>query len=283
MRGVETVQGRIFVMADLHLSFSSDKPMDVFGERWRDHAERIAENWRSCVSDRDIVVVPGDLSWAMKQQDAIPDLAFIDALPGRKILMKGNHEFWWTSAEKLRQIKETNHFSSLYFLQNNAFYIADADVIVCGSRGWKCPDSEGEFDTNDTKVYRREQMRIARSIACGRELRDRYMSGSVGEMAGVLSPSEDTEMKMTPRPREEEKILLFLHYPPFNNHREPSAFTDLIEKEGITDCYFGHLHGMGAARKNADGGLLPVYRQKDVKYYLTASDFLNFCPALIGP
>lgn len=278
-----TLQGRIFVIADLHLSFASEKPMDIFGGKWRDHADRIAENWRACVTDRDIVVVPGDLSWAMKQQDAIPDLAYIDSLPGRKILMKGNHEFWWTSAEKLRQIKETNHFSSLFFLQNNAFYVADADVIICGSRGWKCPGEEGDFDKNDTKIYLREQMRISRSIAFGKALRSRYMAAPSDDMAGVFFLSENADSAADLQDRAEAELLLFLHYPPFNNHREPSGFTELIENERISACYFGHLHGMGTARKNAEGNLLPVYRRNDVKYYLTSSDFLDFCPVPVWP
>lgn len=283
-------------MADLHLSFASEKPMDVFGERWRNHAERIAENWRACVSERDLVVVPGDLSWAMRLAEALPDLAFLDSLPGRKILMKGNHEFWWVSAEKLRRMKEEYGFSTLFFLQGNAFYLADEDLLLCGTRGWKCPGQEETFDAGDEKIYRREQLRLARSVAFGRALRERFLAPEPDAPAepeavpGVffLSGEGTPEERAAARERAaggngngSGRILLFLHYPPFNNRREPSGFTERIEQEGISSCFFGHLHGMGNARRGEDGALLPFYRQKQVSYYLTSSDFLGFCPAEI--
>lgn len=282
--------GNLFVIADLHLSFASGKPMDIFGSAWANHVVRLEENWRRTVDEDDIVIVPGDLSWALKTYEAVPDLAYIDSLPGKKILMKGNHELWWSSAGKLRRMKEENNFSTLFFLYNNAFYIGGADIIICGTRGWKCPGCESGFNTSDMKVYKREQLRLGLSLDYGKKLRSLYLEAIAGR--GEI-PSEDIGVFVLPdaseynEPLQEgctvrPRILSFFHYPPFNNRRESSAFTSLLEKEGIKECFFGHLHGIGSAQRCDDGTVLPVYRNGGIKYYLTAADFLELLPARIG-
>ena len=133
----------IYAIADLHLSFSTEKPMDVYGGEWINHTAKVKANWEGMISESDTVIIPGDSSWALRMSEAITDLGWISGLPGRKVFIKGNHDLWWSSAGKLNAL-----FENMFFLQN-AFYEAEGWAI-CGSRGWVCPGDD-EFTERDEK------------------------------------------------------------------------------------------------------------------------------------
>lgn len=195
---------KIFALGDTHLSFSSGKPMDIF-TGWQNHDERIRRNWEKVVSDEDIVVIPGDISWAMSLQQAKEDFAFLERLPGKKLLMKGNHDYWWATKTKAESFFADNGFESLKILHNNAYRFGD--FTVCGSRGWffDCP---GE---NDKKVILREAKRVQMSIDRAKELG--------GEP------------------------IVFLHYPPLMTVGVCEEIVDVLKSNEIKRCYYAHLHG----------------------------------------
>lgn len=225
---------KVFAIGDLHLSLNADKPMDVFGENWSGHFERICEAWNAFVAPGDIVLLPGDLSWAMHLEDAMEDILAVAALPGRKVLLRGNHDYWWNSISKLRaQLPE-----GMYALQNSALCLDG--VAVAGSRGWVCPGSAG-FDAADQKIYERECIRLALSLQS--------------------MPAADVRIAM-------------LHYPPWNERRQPSGFTALLEEYRVQEAVYGHLHGKSCA--NALEGLY-----NGVRYTLCSADHLSFAPKLI--
>lgn len=194
----------IFVIGDLHLSFTVNKPMDVYGGEWINHEARVKEQWLQLVEPEDTVILPGDLSWGLKLSEAMEDLAWIDALPGQKVLFKGNHDLWWTGINKLNSL-----FDTLHFVQNTS-YTAD-NITICGTRGWICP-GDSEYTLHDEKIYRRELMRLRMSLEEGKK-------------------------------QQGAEILGVLHYPPTNDRLKGSGFTDLFEEYGVKTVVYGHLHG----------------------------------------
>lgn len=208
---------RIFGISDLHLSFSSDKPMDVFGEHWRGHADKMAATWDAAITDDDVVLCPGDLSWAMKLESAKPDLDWIGARPGRlKVLTRGNHDYWWSAIGKVRAALP----QGVVALQNDAVDLGE--VVVCGSRLWSCPGAL-DWDTHDEKIHLREVERLKLSLEAGRAL-----------AAG--------------RP-----LIAAIHYPPFDKARQATAYSGLLEEFGVALCVYGHLHGKRAHRTAFEG------------------------------
>ena len=199
---------RLFAIADLHLSLNGDKPMDIFGDNWAEHPARIAAAWDEMVEVRDTVLLPGDLSWARTLEEAAVDLAWIDARPGRKILMRGNHDMWWGSLGKLRKAVPP----SCTLLQNCAILV-DGRVVVLGARGWTAPD-DPVAGPEDGKIFRRELERLRLSIADA----DRRFSRELPRVA-------------------------MLHYPPWIQGREPSEIVSLLREAGVATCLYGHLHG----------------------------------------
>ena len=200
----------LFAIGDPHLSLSCDKPMDVF-PGWSDYVERLDYNWRALVGEADTVVLPGDISWAMSLEAATADFAFLHALPGQKIILKGNHDYWWNTKRKMDAFLEENGFSSIRILHNNAYRVGD--FTVCGSRGWFY-DAENDADK---KVLNREAGRLRRSIESGKALG--------GE------------------------LLVFLHYPPVSLLQTCDELMNVLREEGVSRCFYGHLHG--ASRFNA--------------------------------
>jgi len=199
---------KLFALADPHLSFDAAgkeyKPMGVFGDSWLNHGERLRKNWLQLVQPKDVVLLPGDLSWAMTLEQFQPDLNFLAALPGYKIISKGNHDLWWDSLSKIKRVLP----DEFAVLQNNSFVFGD--VAVCGSRGWQCPD--GAFtDAHDAKIFQRELIRLRLS----------------------LDSVPDTV---------QHKIVM-LHYPPVNGKQEQSALVTLMLQYGVETCLYGHLHG----------------------------------------
>lgn len=208
----------IFAIGDLHLSFDErvDKPMDIFGSVWESHAEKLKEKWIETVEDKDTVILAGDISWALTKEEAYADFEWLHNLPGQKVIIKGNHDLWWTGITKLNDI-----YDDIYFLQNT-FYEAE-NTAICGTRGWVCPGHEG-FDSHDEKIYKRELLRLEASLAMAKEK-------GFDDIIGVL------------------------HYPPTNDKLQKSGFTELFEKYGVRKVVYGHLHGKESYSKGLKANL----------------------------
>ncbi|MBR5344390.1 MAG: metallophosphoesterase [Clostridia bacterium] len=200
---------RLFAIGDLHLSGGDEKPMNVFGEHWEGHFERICADWRIRVADEDAVLIPGDFSWAMQLKDAVPDLQQIAALPGRKVFIKGNHDYWWSS---LTQVKEAMG-EGMTALQHTAVDLGP--WVVCGTRGWLFPTPAAPLDEENEKVYRRELARLKLAL-------------------------DDAKRKAGDRP-----IVVMLHYPPLFDTFRDTEFTALLEAYHVHTAVYGHLHGAG--------------------------------------
>ena len=202
----------LYAIGDLHLSFGTNKPMDDF-RGWDHYVDRLERNWRAVVEPEDTVVLCGDISWGMSLEEAREDFAFLDGLPGRKLLMKGNHDYWWTTAQKMRRFFQENEFSTLELLHNNCHVYGD--VALCGTRGWFYEEDRGE---HSAKIFNRELIRLEASLKAGGE---------------------------------REKFC-FLHYPPlYQGYRCPEIIA-LLEQYGVERCYYGHLHG-GSHRLAVEG------------------------------
>lgn len=217
----------VFAIADLHLSMSEavDKPMDIYGGPWVGHANRLKEYWGAIVSEKDTVIIPGDISWALYLEDAMADLAWIDALPGKKVLVRGNHDLWWSSMAKMR-----GHFESISFIQNDAY--DGGDFIVFGSRGWICPGDKLFDPEVDKKIYDRECIRLKLSADCAASLAEK--AASRGKYPVIIGA---------------------MHYPPTNDRREASGFTEIFSAVGALKVVYGHLHG-DRALMNGPSGLI---------------------------
>ncbi|MBQ3040839.1 MAG: metallophosphoesterase [Clostridia bacterium] len=232
----------IFTMADLHLPLSANKPMDIFGNRWQDYVNKIKKNWCAIVKDDDTVIIPGDISWAISIEDADADFAFIDSLPGRKLLGKGNHDYWWGTMSKNRAYIEQRGFKSINFLFNNAYEIED--FIVCGTRGWYIDEKMQDLKTDAEydKIVAREASRLKMSL--------------------------DEAIKL--RADSEKEILVFLHFPPVYGAFVCEPIIDVLKEYNIKNCYYGHIHGVYNIPRST------IY--KDIKFTLISADYLNFVP-----
>lgn len=198
----------IYAISDIHLSFGDNKPMDIFGVNWENHTEKIKENWIKKVKEDDLVLLPGDFSWAMYLKDTYKDFEYLNSLPGKKLLLKGNHDFWWTTLKKMREYLEENKFYNIDFIYNNS-YEYDNKIIV-GTRGWQ----EGKT-SEDKRLIKRENFRLELS------LKD-----------GIKKYGDDKE------------IIVCMHYPPFNNYEENDLnFISTMKKYNVKTCIYGHLHG----------------------------------------
>ena len=198
----------IYAISDLHLSFTADKPMDIFGGNWEGHFEKIKSDWLDRVQNDDIVLICGDISWAMRLDDALPDLRTLAPLPGKKIFIRGNHDYWWNGITKLRDSAPNEDF---IFLQTDAVRIGEFTFV--GSRGWTCPGSP-DFKAQDEKIYLREAERFRLAFDC------------VESLAG-----------------EKDKTIALVHFPPFTGKGEDTLFTKLFEERGVDKVVFGHIHG----------------------------------------
>lgn len=215
---------KIFAISDLHLSNSCDKPMDIFGGNWEGYTDKIIENWKAKVSADDIVLIAGDISWAMKLDEAKADLEWIDKLPGKKIIIKGNHEYWWKSISSVREILPP----SIMAIQNDAIKIEN--MIFCGTRGWTVPEKDKELEPEDLKIYKREVERLKLTLMFAKNLR-----------------------------KEGDKVVAMIHFPPFNTDKEESDFTKLFEEYDVDVVIFGHLHGYTKCDKVSEIGSVKYY------------------------
>jgi hypothetical protein len=227
----------IFVIADLHLSFNHHKPMDIFGENWVGHEEKIRNNWIEKVKENDLVVLPGDFSWETYLENTKLEFEYLNALPGKKLLLKGNHDYWWTTITNMREFLKENNFTNIDFLYNNSYEFENK--ILCGTRGWSVADEE-----MDKKLINRELIRLELSL-----------------QDGVKKYGKDKE------------IIVFMHYPPITKALILSGietkFVDLMKKYNVKRCYYGHLHGTsiyGAIEGEREG----------IQFKLVSADGLDF-------
>ena len=204
---------KVFAIGDLHLSINNSKPMDIFGPVWDNYLEEIEKDWNEKVSDEDVVLISGDISWAMKFEEAKGDLDFICRLKGHKIIIKGNHDYWWSSISEIRDYL----YNNTYALQNDSIKIGN--YIFCGSRGWSVLE-DNEKTPQDEKIYRRETIRMELSLK-----------------------------SMNSKREEGDRSIVMTHFPPFNYNLDDNAMTNLFEKYGVNAVVFGHLHSYDKKQK----------------------------------
>ena len=229
----------IYVIGDLHLSFGESKPMDIFGENWEKHEEKIKKDWISKVKKEDTVILAGDFSWAMKLEDALPDFQYINELPGKKIMLKGNHDYWWTTVTSMKNFLAENNIKNIDFLYNNSYEIENK--IICGTRGWGL-SVDDTFE--DKKIINREVNRLKLSIE-----------------DGILKYGSDKD------------IIAILHYPPIIQSNivknETTPFIQVLKDYNVKKCYYGHLHGISI--KDAVNG-----NMDKIELHLVSCDGVDF-------
>ena len=223
---------KVFAISDLHLSTNCQKPMDIFGKSWVNYFELICADWKAKVSQDDVVLLPGDFSWAMRMEDALADFELVAQLPGKKVIVRGNHDYWWNTLSQVRNAIPKDFFA----LQNDCLRFGD--VLICGTRGWVCPDGDN-LNAEDKKIYLREVERLKLSIA-----------------------------SMQKQRQPEDKVIAIMHYPPFNGRYEDSDFVKQFVQADIKTVVYGHLHGKDC-RSN-------LYMKKfGIDFYLTSCDLVG--------
>ena len=205
---------KIYSISDLHLSLTCDKPMNIFGPVWQDYWEKIVADWQQKVCKDDIVLIAGDISWAMKLEDAEKDIQEIAKLNGKKIFIRGNHDYWWKSLTAIRSVLPPN----CYIIQNDSLKIDN--FIFCGTRGWTVPENSLQVSEEDKKMINREFLRLELSL---KSANDKLQDG--------------------------DELICLIHYPPFNSKYEDSVFTKLMEQYNVSKCIYGHLHGKNSRSK----------------------------------
>lgn len=238
----------LYTIADLHLSTfdETNKSMEVFGKSWADYMTRIENNWRHLISEEDTVVIPGDISWALSLDEAESDMKFLDSLPGRKILGKGNHDFWWSTMRKHEAFFEKHNIKSISFLFNNA--VETDEYIIAGTRGWfNDEDAANAPDNADfEKLTNRENLRLRVSLA---------------------------EAKMLKEKSPEKEIIVFMHFPPFWKGKASDGLIDALKEYDVKRVYFGHIHGNYVVE--------PHYLYEGIDMHIISADYLKFTPKLV--
>ena len=199
---------KVFAISDLHLSVNNPKPMDIFGPVWEGYLDKIFSQWKDMVSEDDIILLPGDFSWAMKLEDTVEDFKLLEDLPGKKVLIRGNHDYWWKSISAVRKAIPNGFFA----IQNDA--IKFDNIVICGTRGWQVPERNVEQTAEDEKIFKREVLRLEMSLIEAKKIM-----------------------------QEGDKLICMIHYPPMNFSRDDSEFSLLFEKYNVDSVVFGHLHG----------------------------------------
>ncbi|HEV8052148.1 MAG TPA: metallophosphoesterase [Parachlamydiaceae bacterium] len=245
----------VWALADLHFSFGvPDKNMDVFGNQWKDHPEKIRRNWLENIHEKDLVLLPGDISWAMRLEDARADLDWIHALPGTKVMIRGNHDYWWSSLKKIEEILPP----SIHLIQNNVF--TWNNIAIGGARMWDTPEYsfknyvdyiENPRENNLTKVSDPKEM-------------EKIFERELNRL----------EFSLKLMPKDSSTRIAMTHYPPIGAEMLPSRVSTLLKKYGISVCVFGHLH-------NIKANALPYGTKDGVRYILTSCDYLDFAPVKV--
>lgn len=245
----------VWALSDPHLAFGvPEKTMEAFGPSWHKYAEQIETNWKKLISAEDLVLLPGDISWAMQLEDALVDLKWIDALPGTKVILRGNHDYWWPSSSKLSKILP----SSIHFIQNNTF--TWKEIAIGGSRLWDTPEysfhSFIEFQENPKAKVKTPEM-------LGKEKEE--------DERIFIRELERLKLSLSQLPRDAKVKIALTHYPPIGANLSPSRASEILEQFKIDICIFGHLH-------NIRKGTLPFGEARGVKYLFASCDYLDFIP-----
>lgn len=240
----------LYAISDLHLSTldATDKSMEIFGRRWTGYTEKLKSTWTHLIGENDTVIIPGDISWALTLEEALSDLLFLESLPGKKILGKGNHDFWWSTMKKHTAFFEKNGIKTISFLFNNA-YETD-ELIIAGTRGWYHDEDAANAPSNTDfeKLTNREAQRLRTSLACAKKLQE-------------SAP--------------EKEIVVFTHFPPFWSGKEAETMIAPLEEYGIKRLYYGHIHGNYTVE--------PTFVYKDIEMSIISADYLNFVPKIVRP
>lgn len=227
----------IYAISDLHLSFGVNKPMNIFGKVWEDYEKTIETNWKNTATDDDTIIIPGDISWAMTLEESVKDFEYIDSLPGKKIILRGNHDYYFSTKTKMQNFFKDKGLENFSVLHNNAYAIED--YIICGSRGWG--KTENNDVEQDKKIIAREEIRLENSLKEGKKLQDEFLEKGI-----------------------HKDIIVALHFPPFI-----SNFQEIMKKYNVKKCVYGHLHGYGhnmVREGNIDG----------IEYKMVGCDYTNF-------
>lgn len=247
----------VWALGDLHLSFGvPDKAMDVFGNQWKDHPEKIRAQWTKLINQDDLVLIPGDISWAMHPEQAKADLDWIDALPGTKVMIRGNHDYWWSSLKKVEAILPP----SIHIIQNNIYRWND--VAIGGARLWDSP----EYSFQDYIHFIENKRANPLTKVEDPEEAQKIFERELGRL----------ELSLKQLPKSGITLIAMTHYPPISADLTPSRVSALLEKYGISLCVFGHLH-------NVKPDALPFGTKGNTKYVLTSCDYLNFTPVQLLP
>lgn len=198
---------KIYAISDLHLSVNNPKPMDIFGPTWENYLDKIFTDWKESVKEDDIVLMAGDFSWAMRLEDAVADFDMLKDLPGKKVIIRGNHDYWWKSISAVRGILPQN----FYAIQNDA--IKFDNFIICGTRLWNIPDPNKPMTPESEKIYKRELIRLELTLQEAKKLQTNN-----------------------------EEIVCMLHYPPYSFKEEDNEVTAVLEKYGVKKVVYGHIH-----------------------------------------
>lgn len=227
----------IYAISDLHLSFGVNKPMNIFGTVWDNYEETIKNNWLETVKEDDTVIIPGDISWAMTLDESKKDFEYIHNMPGKKILLRGNHDYYFSTITKMQKFFESQNFLDFDIIHNTAIVVED--YIICGSRGWgKTENNDAE---SDKKIIAREEIRLENSLKKGKELQEQFLEQGI-----------------------KKEIIVALHFPPFI-----ANFQEIMQRYDVKKCIYGHLHGYGhkmVKEGNIDG----------IEYIMVGCDYTNF-------
>jgi predicted phosphohydrolase len=234
----------IYCIADTHLSLAVPKPMDVFGNRWRDYVTKLKSRWNSVVSESDTVIVPGDISWGLNLEEAAEDIRFLSALNGKKIIGKGNHDLWWQSEKKLKEFFASEKIDNIYLLHNNAYEVEN--LIICGSRGWFYDPKSSPPGADPEKISAREVIRTELSL----------------KAANALDP-EGTKEK-----------LMFFHFPPVFKDFICAYMIELLKRHGIKRCFYGHIHTSYYIPR--------TFEHEGIEMSIVSADYLDFIPLKIN-
>lgn len=245
----------VWALADLHFSFGvPDKGMDVFGSQWKGHPEKIRKHWLENINENDLVLLPGDISWAMHLEDAKADLDWIHALPGTKVMIRGNHDYWWSSLKKIEAILPP----SIHLVQNNVF--TWNNIAVGGARMWDTPEySFGKY----VDYIDNPRENALTKVSDPKEM-EKIFERELNRL----------EFSLKEMPKDSKVRIAMTHYPPIGAEMQPSRVSALLEKYGVSYCVFGHLH-------NIKPHALPYGTKNGVKYILTSCDYLDFKPVKV--
>lgn len=232
----------LFVIADTHLSESSGKPMDIFGYRWAGWTKKLCENWKNTVGENDTVVIPGDISWAMTLEEAKKDFLLLHSLPGKKIIGKGNHDFWWNTRKKNEEFFADNGITDILHLYNNSY--EHEGCIICGCRGWYYDGKNAPQNTDHEKIVMRE--------------------------AGRLKLSLESAKKFG----EDKRKIAFFHFPPVFGGFVCRELVDVLHDYGVNECYYGHIHGKYDCEQ--------VNEYEGISFCMVSADYLDFTPYKIN-